>query len=64
MEMGIGAIVMMVVMMGGMLFFGHRGHHKEHKKDKPVAEQAAVAKSTEPAPGAAQRAAPHEEHGD
>lgn len=53
------AVVMMVVMMGGMLFMGH-GNRKHGKTDKQETSQETVIKqSTEPASGVN---TPHTEH--
>ncbi|OGS05407.1 MAG: hypothetical protein A3G41_04435 [Elusimicrobia bacterium RIFCSPLOWO2_12_FULL_59_9] len=53
------AVVMMVVMMGGMLFMGH-GKHKHSKNDEQeTSQESVVKKSTEPVSGVN---APHTEH--
>ncbi|MBI5210073.1 MAG: hypothetical protein HY927_08895 [Elusimicrobia bacterium] len=62
MEMGIAAVVMMIVMCGGMLLFGHKAH-KGHEKEggKAVSQGAVIQKSTETAAGLPVEA--HEGHG-
>jgi hypothetical protein len=44
--MVIAAVVMMVVMCGGMLLFGHKAHKGHKESGKTASQEAAIQKST------------------